>query len=309
MVALMMTPQLQLPWESTVLEDRLFQQVLRFLLIAFAVLSLVVPLLPVTELTREQAEQKPPQLARVILDKKVLPKPEPPKPVIREPEPPPVEKPEPRPKPKIKPRAVDKLAQARKVAVQSGVLAFRDDLSDMRDSLDVSSLNQQQMRRGQARATATERAVITSGRHTGSGGIQTAALSRDTGGVALSGRETTKVQSTLASRTRETGQSESVRLGGRSDESIRRVMDRNKAALFAIYNRALRRDPLLQGKLVFEMVIDPGGAVTKIKLVDSELSDRQLTSKILSRIRLINFGAEDVERTRVNYSFDFLPYS
>ena len=86
-------------------------------------------------------------------------------------------------------------------------------------------------------------------------------------------------------------------------------MDDNKGTIFAIYNRALRRDPLLHGRVVFEMVIDPSGGVARLILVSSELSDPALTSRILSRIRLIEFGAEDVNSTRVNYSLDFLPYS
>jgi protein TonB len=86
-------------------------------------------------------------------------------------------------------------------------------------------------------------------------------------------------------------------------------MDRNKGAIFAIYNRALRKDPFLEGKLVFEMVIDASGSVADIKLLSSELSDDDLTRKILSRIRLIRFEAKNVVTTRVNYSFDFLPYT
>ena len=35
---------------------------------------------------------------------------------------------------------------------------------------------------------------------------------------------------------------------------------------------------------------------------------RDLTRKILARIRMIRFEAEPVQTTRVNYSFDFLPY-
>jgi protein TonB len=71
----------------------------------------------------------------------------------------------------------------------------------------------------------------------------------------------------------------------------------------------LRKDSLLQGTLAFEMVIDPSGRVIQITLMSSELSDPSLTSKILSRIKLINFGAEDVNSTHVNYVLDFLPYS
>jgi protein TonB len=303
------SPELLLPWESTVEGDRRFLRVLRNTLLVLTLFAIVVPLLPVPELTREQREEMPAPLARIILEKKTLPEPLKPlprpaedKPEFREPE----EKV--KQQPRDKPKPVDQLEQARKVAAVSGLLAFQDDLSDMRDSIDVNTLNQAQMRRGQASAASTERSIVTSGIPADSGGIRTSALSRDTGGAALSGRETTQVQSTIASKTAKTGKSQSETPGGRSDESIRRVMDGNKGPIFAIYNRALRRDPLLQGKLVFEMVIDPAGGVMQITLVSSELSD-PLTSKILSRIRLINFGAEDVNSTHVNYSLDFLTHS
>jgi len=42
-------------------------------------------------------------------------------------------------------------------------------------------------------------------------------------------------------------------------------------------------------------------------MISSELRDNDLVSKILARIRLINFGGANVMRTRVNYSLDFLP--
>nr|NIS40120.1 AgmX/PglI C-terminal domain-containing protein [Desulfuromonadales bacterium] len=100
----------------------------------------------------------------------------------------------------------------------------------------------------------------------------------------------------------------SAAAGGRSDQDIRRVMDKNKGAIFAIYNRALRRDPTLQGKFVFEMLIEPDGSVSEVKLVSSDLNNDDLESKILNRIRLIRFPQQNVIKTRVNYSFDFLPY-
>jgi outer membrane biosynthesis protein TonB len=244
------------------------------------------------------------------MQEQVLPEPvkQPPAPVEKIPEPPePVESV--KEKPRDQPKPVDRVEQARKVAVVSGLLAFQDDLSDMRDSVDVNSLNQTQLRRGQSSAATTERSIVTSGLPANSGGIDTRALSRDAGGPALSGRETTRVQSTIASKGENTSKGQSEKSGGRSDESIRRVMDDNKGAMFAIYNRALRTDPLLHGRLVFEMVIDPSGSIAQLTLVSSELSDPAVTNKILSRIRLINFGAEAVNSTRVNYSLDFLPYS
>jgi protein TonB len=94
----------------------------------------------------------------------------------------------------------------------------------------------------------------------------------------------------------------------RSEEDIRKVMDKNKGAIDAIYNRALRKNPTLEGKVVFKMVIEPNGRVSSASIVSSELEDPALERKLLSRIRLINFGAADVTQTTLNYSFDFLPF-
>jgi protein TonB len=320
MTTMMLAFELQLPWESSTEEDSRYRRILRNMLSAFIAFSLLVPWLPVEELTREQQVAVPPHLARVILEKKELPKPVPvqakprpkPKPKLKEKPKPVVKKAAAKPKPKAKakpkPKPQDRVAQARKVAAVSGVLAFQDSLADMRDSLDVDSLNNTRVSRGQADAVKVERSIITSSAKSSSGGIQTAQLSRDTGGPALSGRETTSVESTIASKYEGESDNASARAGGRSDESIRRVMDKNKGGIFAVYNRALRKDATLQGKLVFEMVIDAAGAIAELKLLSSELANDRLTRKILARIRMIQFGQQEVIATRVNYSFDFLPY-
>lgn len=310
MSAMTMAPELRLPWESSAEDDRRFLRLLRNMLFVFGVLAIAVPQLPVSELKRDKPVESSPELVHIILEEKSLPEPAqlPTRPVETIPEPPqPVERV--KEKPRDEPRPVDRLEQARKVAAVSGLLAFQDDLSEMRDRVDVNTLNRTQLRRGQESAAVTERSIVTSGLPATSGGITTSARSRDAGGAALSGRETTRVKSTIAVTAGKAGKSQPGKPGGRSDESIRRVMDENKGALFAIYNRALRRDPLLRGKLVFEMVIDQSGSVTQLTLVSSELSDPALADKILSRIRLINFGTEDVNNTHVNYSMDFLPYT
>ena len=134
-----------------------FRRILRVALLAFAVVALVVPWLPVQELTREKQEELPPQLARVILEEQTLPPPAPVEPPPPKPEPEPEVEPEPvekvPEKPPEEPAPVDRLAQARDAAKVSGVLAFQDDLMAMRDSLDPDSLDQTQLspRRGQRR--------------------------------------------------------------------------------------------------------------------------------------------------------------
>ena len=81
----------------------------------------------------------------------------------------------------------------------------------------------------------------------------------------------------------------------RSIEEIKLVFERNKGAIYAIYNRALRDEPALQGKVVLELKIAPSGEVVDCRIVSSELKRRELESKLLARIRQFDFGAKDVD--------------
>lgn len=304
---------LQLAWSSSADEDRQFLRITYRMLVLLMLLGLVVPWVHLPELNREELETLPPQLARVLLEKKILPsvtkpkskpKPKIKKKIVK------ATKPKPKPtKPKVAPKpAVQKVEDARKKAATSGLLQFQDDLMAMRESLDVSTLSPKHLTRGQAKAAKIDRSVITSQSKRTNGGINTAALSRDVGGVALSGKETTRVRSQLAQGLGVHAQAERRRTSARSDEDIRKVMDRNKGAIFSIYNRALRQDPALEGKVSVKMVIEANGRVSSINIVSSELNNPLLERKLLARIRLINFGAADVLATTLNYSFDFLPY-
>ncbi len=357
-------PNPQLPWSSSREEDSSFRRILIALLAIYIVVALVVAFLKLPPVVHPEPKDLPAQLANVVLQKVELPKPvEVPKPVEKPAEREKPVEPKPKlqqPKPKIVPPStqpvppsksgarasgveggkeapIELMQQAREKASKSGILQFKDDLADMRESVDVSQVKRSNLTRATGTAEKTERSIIAGKATGGSGGINTAALSTDTGGIALSGRETTRIDSpgglgglsaegggrgrgvgegtgtgTGTGTGKGTGKkgdlvSGSSVGGGRSDESIRRVMDQQKGAIFAVYNRALRQDPTLQGKFVFEMVIEPSGDVSDVKVVSSELSDSELVSKILARIRLINFGTADVLRTRVNYSLDFLP--
>ncbi len=310
MNAALMGPNLQLPWAHSRELDGRFRKMLQSALVALCVLGAIIPLAPVPEIEREELEQLPPQLARVVLEQKPLPKP------VIKPKPKPVVKAKPKPKPKkpqpVKPdpKPVQTVNQAKKVASSAGLLQFQDDLAAMRDNLDTAQLHKNNLSKGAAQAHKVERSIITSQATGKSGGINTAALSQDTGGTALSGRETTKVSGPVDSNASSSNRVSRNTKGapGRSEQDIRRVMDSNKGGIFAIYNRALRKNPALEGKFVVRMVIEPSGQVSNIKLISSELQDPGLEAKLLSRIKLIIFGAENVARTTLNYSFDFLPY-
>lgn len=312
---------LELPWSSSIADDRRYWRLLGVLCVPLLLLSIAIPLIPVPEPKREELEQLPPQLARVVLEKKELPKPPPPpppeekKPEEKKPEPKPEEKkPEPKPEqPKPPQPEPVKLQKAIEQAKQSGVLQFADDLADMRDALDVSDVKtpSANITRANAEAAQVERNFISSGAKAKSGGVNVAALSRDTGGVALSGRDTTVVESKLESvsaAAADNRQQQSREKAFRGDQSIRQKMEEAKGRIFGIYNRALRENPSLQGKVTFKLVIEPNGSVSSAQVVSSELNDPELERKLLAAIRGIQFGTSDVLQTTLNYSFDFLPY-
>ncbi len=317
-------PNLELPWSSSQFDDRKLWRILGILLIPFLVLSIAIPFINVPEPKREELEKLPPQLARIVMEKKELPKPPPPPPPPpkeeKKPEPKPEEKkPEPKPevkkpkpKPEKKPEPI-KLKQAQERAKKAGVLAMQDELAAMRDSFDVSDVKtpSQEIVRAKGEAAKVDRNVISSGAKAKSGGVNVATLSRDTGGVALSGKETTVVDSKLeevtaaAAKVRETVSREKTYRG---DQVIRQKMEAAKSRIFAIYNRALRKNPTLKGTVNFKLVIEPDGSVSDAKIVSSQLNDPDLERKLLAAIRFINFGSSDVLQTTLNYSFDFLPY-
>ena len=181
------------------------------------------------------------------------------------------------------------------------------------------------------------RAMITSNATNGSGGINTAGYSKNTGGGGLAGQSLTMVEGVIGggggggaggggSRGRGDGTGSGVGGGGgngsggggsltkggsgkasRAIEDVRLVFERNKGSIYAIYNRALRDEPGLQGKVVLKLTIAPSGSITDLRIVSSELKMPDIESKLLARIRTFDFGAKDVNEMVVNYPLDFLP--
>jgi TonB family protein len=85
------------------------------------------------------------------------------------------------------------------------------------------------------------------------------------------------------------------------------VFDRNKSALYAIYSRALRESPELQGKLVVQLTITPSGDVSACHVISSELNNQDLERKLVARIRMFRFDAKDVESLTATKPIEFFP--
>ena len=93
----------------------------------------------------------------------------------------------------------------------------------------------------------------------------------------------------------------------RSREEIELVFDRNKSAIHALYSRALRDNPALQGKVVLEVTIAPSGDVTDVRLVSSELGDPDLERKLVARVKMFKFEAKDVVTMTTTKPIEFFP--
>ncbi|MEL7450794.1 MAG: AgmX/PglI C-terminal domain-containing protein [Pseudomonadota bacterium] len=312
-----------LPWAAGALEDKRFRSILLWVTAVSMLLALVVPVLPVRDNSRSaEPPPLPPRLARLIIERS-KPVPPPPPPVVEpkkeEPkaeEPKPVEKPKPKPEAKTpEPPPVEAPKpdrnKARERAQAAGVLALADELMDLRSEVSVAQLDRKPTIAAPGEAARVERALITTNAAATSGGINTASLSRNTGGAALAARETTRVESRVASNTQQAA--EATRVSGdratasRSREEIEMVFDRNKSAIFALYNRALRRDPGLEGKIVLTITIEPDGSVSDCDIVSSDLNAPELESKLVRRVKMFRFEARDVATVTTTKPIDFFP--
>ena len=315
--------QYALPVADRFDEDRKFRRVLTKVTAAIAVLSLVIPFLPVTRIDPVALlPDSPDRVAKLLIERRIKPpppKPAPPEPKVEKPDAPKAVVPKPEPKPRIKPVAqpkpepkVEKVPDreaARTRAANAGVLAVADELAALRDNVSLDSLEKNTVQGSGAKA---ERRMITSSSTSGSGGISTSNLSRATGGTGLTGRATTEVVSPVpASAGGGSGNGASAArassLRSRSREEIELIFDKNKSAIYAIYNRALRNDPALEGKLVVRLTIDPSGRVSACEVVSSELASPELESRLVRRIRMFDFGAKDVEAMTTVKPIDFFP--
>ncbi len=315
-----------LPWSASLADEKRFRRIVAACVVLALAISFTMPFVTLPEPDRKQVEKIPPRLAKLLLEKKKIeppkvkapkpPKPE--KPKLEEkkakaekkpepkPKPKPEKKPEPKPKPVAKPKPKRDIAEIRKKVSKAGVLAMQDMLADLRESQPISALK---TTKPLQTTGTTERAmapsVLMAKASKGSGGIDTSKFSRSTSDSELAGRELTTVTSEIEAIEVATAPESDSR--GRSEEDIKRILRANYNSIYTAYQRELRRNPLLKGKILFHIVIEPDGSVSECTVLDSELGHAKLERKLALRIKRINFGAEDVETTTIDFPIAFLP--
>lgn len=293
----------ELAWNASIEEDERFRRIVISTLVAVILLAILIPWLPVPKRDKQELVEVPPRLAKLMIEQHKPPPPPPPPPPPKE-EP----KPQAQKEPKPQPKPVDRQQKAREKA-QAAMMPF-DALADLRDNRMVDAATANRPLTDAARAgDLPERSMITSKVGQGSGGINTSNLSRGFGGGGggLAGRATTQVSGSLDGEKGRAVRSGSGNKAARSREEIELVFDRNKGAIYALYNRALRDKPALQGKVVLQLTIAPSGEVTDCRVVSSELNDPELERKLVVRVKSFRFEAKDVETITTTKPIDFFP--
>lgn len=307
----------ELPWDVDREEQERFRKLWRTVLGIVLLFAIAMPWLPVPDRPLDVPPPIPPRIAQLVMERAIPPPPPPP--------PPQPERPEARPRPDQKPvpqpeSDLARTQNARKKASQAGLLPFVDQLADLREQFDVSKddLKPLASAQGEGDTPRAERSLITARTGTLTGGINTAGVSRGFGAGTgtLDGHGTTRMQvpfggsgagNALAGAGDNVSRTGGGKKASRSPEEIELVFDRNKAAIYALYNRALRDNPALLGKVVFELTIAPWGEVTDCRIVSSELRDPELERKLVARIRMFRFADKDVEAMTTTKPIEFFP--
>jgi TonB family protein len=283
----------ELPWSPSEEMERRFRVILRNLTIVFAIVAVLMPFLPRHERV-VNTESLPERVVQLVME----PPPPPPPPPPPKPEKP-VEKAPVAPKPVV---PVDP-----RVKAQKNVQVF-DQLAALRDvDLDKFEKNQPKTT-DPGDVSVVSRNIISSKAGGTSGGISSPTSSGlAAGSGSLRGIYTTQVKGPNLGASGQATRAGGSGKASRSADEIALVFTKNKGAIDAMYARALRDNPALQGKVVLELTIAPSGDITAARIISSELNDKEFESKLLARIRLFRFEAKDVATLTATKPIDFFP--
>lgn len=303
---------LVLPWQIDKEQEEKFKRWLKRVLVVLLVIFLIIPWLPVPDLEYEDKESD--IVKTKIVLQPVIVEPEP-TPVPVAPKPKPVTPPEPKPlQKKSEPKdtaPVVKEPKKRDIAKEQGLTAISSQLNSLRQSLDLTKLKKKNVStsKGGKIARADSTVLGQDNLSQKSEGIVVDDDLMKNENIALAVHESTKLDGFVEAGNPSADSSNfySDLKGRRSDESIRRVFEAGKSKAYMYYLRALRDNPGLAGTFLFEVVIEPNGRISDIKMVSSELNAPNLESKILNSVKGLNFGVEDVSPRKLKYKFNFLP--
>lgn len=309
--------EMVMPWTKQGEDERRYRFILVFVFLFVMALNGLISVweLPVPD--KDEVVEIPKHLVEVMKKQKV----EPPKPK----EPPKKDKKEDKKEDKKKetkdkPKATPKeIKVAKENASNAGVVKFSKTFESLLASTsDIESKMGATATLSKSGSKAKEsgsRSLVMSGAKSTSGGIAAGSVSRGVaggagqrmgGGVAFA-----RVDSAIGTDMIANDRPLSKGTGpSRTDEEIQTVFDKYKSALYRIYNRELRNNPSLRGKMVLRITIEPDGSVSLAKVESTDMNSPALSAKIIERVKRFNFGPKaGVPKVTIRYPIDFLPAS
>jgi hypothetical protein len=300
----------EMAWASGGEADRRFRRYLGIALLVCLLFAVIVPFIHLPLLLVEETPE-PLVTREFTMTMESLPKP------------PPRVEPRTQPERVSKQKPVDKAipqstttpeTQTEAEGPEQGILAFREKLSAFTEAPAGARLGAEARINSDDSSSSPERSMLTSNAPGSSGGIKLASLSRGLGGNggnergAIQGGALTHASSSINKNAPAGGRPLSGGAGpSRTDEEIQIVFDRHKAALYRLYNRELRKDPTLQGKMILRLTIQPDGGVSVCQLQSTDMNSPDLSAQVVDRVKTFDFGAKAVPAITIVYPIDFLP--
>ena len=204
---------------------------------------------------------------------------------------------------------------------RAGILAFKEQFASLAQDKDAPRLgNDARYAAADEVGQASSHSLLTTNTPGSSGGIDAGSLSRNVGGgggrggggggMGGPGLQMARAKSSIAGIGGGDGRPKAHSGPGasRTDEEIQIVFDRYKSAFYRDYNRTLRINPTLQGKMVLRLTIEPDGSVSMCQLQSTDMDAPDLVTQVVNRVKTINFGPKDgVQAVTISYPIDFLP--
>lgn len=336
-----------LPWDAVPQDELRFKRIFYTSLGVAVVLCLIIPHIPVPQLTREQMDARAAnsQIVHMAMNAHFfLPETvQPPQP--KEATPPKTEKKEPA---KVTEKTHEKIVQqeehpahtqlpapavnhaSSEIDVQqarakaAALLKDQglDQLASLRDMVgdQGGAAPGKVLSRGGDSESGTSRSMITSSAASGSGGLAAAGyagtVSSGFGGGKAGGHSKAGMhelsqsvhEEKVVSNVADTAPK--VDVGGkvvRSGSDIERGFDKFNGALQALYQRALRDNPDLQGSVTLKLTITADGSVSDCQLVSSQLNNADLEAKIIMRVKMFRFDPITGDTWTGTHTINFLP--
>jgi hypothetical protein len=204
---------------------------------------------------------------------------------------------------------------------RAGILAFKEQFASLAQDQNAPRLGSDaRYATADDVGQASSHSLLTTNTPGSSGGIDSGSLSRNVGGgggrggggggMGGPGLQVARAKSSIAGIGGGDGRPKAHSGPGasRTDEEIQIVFDRYKSAFYRDYNRTLRINPTLQGKMVLRLTIEPDGSVSMCQLQSTDMDSPDLATQVVNRVKTINFGAkEGVQAVTIVYPIDFLP--